>query len=176
MDRTDRPGVTVRPATADDSAQVAAVWSAAWHDGHRGHVPQELVEGRGAPYFVARTDELLAQTVVAVDGAGGVLGVLILRGDEVNQLMVSETARGRGVGALLLDEAERRAAAAGHDEAWLAVVPGNVAARGFYEARGWTDRGRETYHSVTLGGGTVPVEVRRYARALRGSGAPSSPR
>jgi ribosomal protein S18 acetylase RimI-like enzyme len=158
--------VTVRPATAADTAAVATVWGAAWHDGHRGHVPQELIEGRGAAYFVARADELLAQTAVAV-GDSGVLGVLILREDEVNQLMVSAAARGRGVGALLLEDAERRVAAAGHDEVWLAVVPGNTTARGFYEARGWTDRGRETYDSVTLGGGTVPVEVCRYAKRLR---------
>jgi GNAT superfamily N-acetyltransferase len=92
--------------------------------------------------------------------------VLVVEGDELVQLMVSAAARGRGVGGLLLAEAERQVAAAGHDEVWLAVVPGNTTARRFYEGHGWVDRGEESYDALALGGGTVPVPVRRYVKGL----------
>lgn len=158
--------VTLRPATPDDAGEVAEVWRAAWYDGHRGHVPDALVEARDPAYFRARAGELVDRTTVAVDGHE-LLGVLIVKGDELMQLMVSAAARGRGVGGLLLDEAERQVTTAGHDEVWLAVVPGNATARRFYEGHGWVDRGEESYDAVTLAGLTVPVPVRRYVKALR---------
>jgi GNAT superfamily N-acetyltransferase len=158
--------VTLRPATADDAGRVAEVWQAAWYDGHRGHVPDALVEARDPAYFRARAGELVDRTTVAVD-RDELLGVLIVEDDELMQLMVSAAARGRGVGGLLLDEAERQVTTAGHDEVWLAVVPGNATARRFYESHGWVDRGEESYAAVTLGGSTVPVPVRRYVKRLR---------
>ena len=96
--------------------------------------------------------------------------MLIVEGDELQQIMVTAAARGRGVGGLLLAEAERQVAAAGHDEIWLAVVPGNTTARRFYESHGWVDRGEETYDAVTLAGGTVAVPVCRYVKGLKSAG------
>jgi GNAT superfamily N-acetyltransferase len=162
--------LTLRPTSFDDVGRVAEVWRAAWHDGHRGHVPEELIEARDPAYFRARAAELADRTTVAVDGAE-LLGVLIVKDDELMQLMVAAAARGRGVGGLLLAEAERQVATAGHGEVWLAVVPGNSSARLFYESHGWVDRGEETYDAVTLAGSTVPVPVRRYVKALRSTGA-----
>jgi GNAT superfamily N-acetyltransferase len=158
--------VTLRPATADDAGRVAEVWRAAWFDGHRGHVPDALVEARDPAYFRARAGELVDRTTVAVD-RDELLGVLIVEDDELMQLMVSAAARGRGVGGLLLDEAERQVTTAGHDEVWLAVVPGNATARRFYGSHGWVDHGEESYGAVTLAGSTVPVPVRRYVKRLR---------
>ena len=157
--------VILRPASAADVPIAAEVWQAAWHDAHRGHVPDALIEARDPAYFTQRTAELLDHVTVAVEG-DLLLGVLIVKGDELQQLMVSEGARGRGVGHLLLTEAERQVVAAGHHEIWLAVVPGNTSARRFYEAHGWVDRGEETYEAVTLAGATVPVPVCRYVKGL----------
>jgi GNAT superfamily N-acetyltransferase len=157
--------VTLRPAQPEDTAEVAAVWQAAWHDGHRGRVPDALIEARDPAYFAARSRELLDHVTVAVDG-DELLGVLIVEADELQQIMVTAAARGRGVGGLLLAEAERQVAAAGHDEIWLAVVPGNATARRFYERHGWVDRGEETNAAVTLDGGTVAVPVCRYVKGL----------
>jgi ribosomal protein S18 acetylase RimI-like enzyme len=157
--------VTLRPAQPEDTDDVAEVWQAAWHDGHRGHVPDALIEARDPAYFEARSRELVDHVTVAVDD-DQLLGVLIVAADELQQIMISAAARGRGVGGLLLDEAERLVAAAGYDAIWLAVVPGNTSARRFYERRGWVDRGEETYDAVTLGGGTVAVPVRRYVKGL----------
>ena len=157
--------VILRPAQPQDASAVAEVWGAAWHDGHRGLVPESLIEARDPTYFAARARELLDHVTVAVEG-DVVLGVLIVKDDELQQLMVSAAARGRGVGGLLLAEAERQAVDTGHDEIWLAVVPGNASARRFYESYGWLDRGEETYDAVTLSGATVPVPVCRYVKGL----------
>ena len=157
--------VSFRRAHLEDTTRVAEVWRAAWHDGHRGHVPDALVEARDPRYFETRARELVDQVTVAVDG-DELLGVLIVTDDELQQLMVSAAARGRGIGGLLLAEAERQVAAAGHDQIWLAVVPGNTAARRFYKSHGWVDRGEETYDAVTLGGETVAVPVCRYVKEL----------
>ena len=156
---------TLRPAQPADSTAVASVWEAAWHDGHRGHVPDALIEARDPAYFRARAIELADHITVAVDG-DELLGVLIVMADELQQIMISAAARGRGIGGLLLAEAERQVASAGHEEIWLAVVPGNTTARRFYESHGWVDRGEETYDAVTLGGTTVAVPVCRYVKGL----------
>jgi len=160
--------VTLRPAQPEDAPVVAEVWQAAWHDGHRGHVPDALIEARDPAYFRQRAAELVDHLTVAEDDgdAGELLGVLLMDDDELQQIMVTAAARGRGVGGLLLAEAERQVVAAGHDEIWLAVVPGNATARRFYEAHGWVDRGEESYDAVTLGGGTVAVPVCRYVKGL----------
>jgi GNAT superfamily N-acetyltransferase len=157
--------VTLRPAQSEDAPPVAEVWQTAWHDGHRGHVPDALIEARDPAYFSRRALELVEHVTVAV-ADGELLGVLIMKDDELQQLMVTAAARGRGVGALLLAEAERQVAVAGHGEIWLAVVPGNTTARRFYESHGWVDRGEESYDAVTLAGGTVAVPVRRYVKGL----------
>ena len=157
--------VTLRPAQPADRARVATVWEGAWHDGHRGHVPDALIEARDPAYFEARAAELVDHLTVAVDD-DVLLGVLIVKDDELMQIMVTAAARGRGIGGLLLAEAERQVSTAGYDEIWLAVVPGNATARLFYESHGWVDRGEETYDAVTLGGGTVAVPVCRYVKGL----------
>ena len=164
--------VTLRPARAHDVDDIARVWAGAWHDGHRGHVPDALTAARDSAYFAARSVALLDHVTVAVD-AGELLGVVIVKDDELQQLMVTAAARGRGVGALLLEEAERQVRAAGGVEIWLAVVPGNTTARRFYEAHGWVDRGGETYDAVTLAGATVPVPVRRYVKRLASRRGPT---
>ena len=46
--------VTLRPARPEEASDVAEVWRAAWHDGHRGHVPDALVEARDTEYFQTR--------------------------------------------------------------------------------------------------------------------------
>jgi GNAT superfamily N-acetyltransferase len=157
--------VTLRPALPGDDQLVAEVWQAAWHDGHSGLVPDALIEARGPVYFQRRSRELREHITVAADD-DELLGVLIVKDDELQQLMVTAAARGRGVGGLLLAEAEDQAARAGHDEIWLAVVPGNATARRFYESHGWVDLGEESYDAVTLAGGTVPVPVCRYVKGL----------
>jgi GNAT superfamily N-acetyltransferase len=80
----------------------------------------------------------------------------------VEQVYVAEAHRGTGLAEVLLDEAVRQVASAGHAEAWLAVVEGNARARRFYERRGWHDDGALPYEVVS-GGRTLISPCRRYA-------------
>ncbi|TDB94036.1 GNAT family N-acetyltransferase [Actinomadura sp. 7K534] len=156
----------VRPARREDLPALAPLWRAAWHDGHDGHVPAELVAARGPEHFTAHAEKYLATTLVAVAAADVLLGLIIL-GDEdgeVVQLAVDGSARGQGVGGALLQAAEDRFRGR-HPQTWLAVVPGNTRARRFYELHGWRDTGPLTYQAPTATG-TVPVPVHRYVKDL----------
>ena len=107
-------------------------------------MPDGLTERRTPEAFrdrvaqrVAETDET---TVAEVDGV--VAGFIMVAGDEAEQVYVDRAYRGTGVAALLLTEAERQIAAAGHDVAWLVVVRGNDRAQAFYATAGLGRRGR----------------------------------
>ncbi|MFC8799223.1 GNAT family N-acetyltransferase [Promicromonospora sp. NPDC057138] len=180
--------VELRPAEQADAPAFAAVWHAAWGDGHRGLVPPELEAVRTREAFGPRAAARVPGTTVAVadvvpDGAGhangsggpaaggvpglGIVGFVTVEGDEVEQLFVAADQRGSGVAADLLSAGEERIAAAGHREAWLAVVAGNARARRFYERQGWSDGGPLDYQAETAEG-LVPVPTRRYVKRLAG--------
>ena len=155
----------IRPAGAADMAAVADLWHEGWHSGHAGHVPDGLTALRTLEAFHARTPPRVADTTVAMSDAGELLGFVMVVGDEVEQVFVGPAARGTGLAAELLTEAERQIAAAGHASAWLAVVAGNARARRFYEKRGWVDEGDLPYE-VTAGGQTFTSPCRRYVRSV----------
>lgn len=60
----------------------------------------------------------------------------------INQLMVAPYARGDGIGATMLAEAERRGASS------LKVDPANAGAIRFYERHGWQQSGAENGYAV----------------------------
>jgi len=157
-------GARLRRAGAADADAVAAIWLTGWHDSHLGHVPEELVAARTAASFRARAAQRLGDTTVAV-AADAIVGFIMVVGAEVEQVYVAGPHRGTGVAALLLDEAQRLVAAAGHREAWLAVITSNMRARGFYARRGWTDEGAFDYPAETERG-LVLVSCHRYVRAV----------
>ncbi|CAN5452445.1 GNAT family N-acetyltransferase [soil metagenome] len=159
----------LRPGTDADAATVAALWHAGWHDAHAGHVPAGLTASRDAAEFAGRALRRVADTtVLEVDGA--VAGFVMVVGDEVEQVYLDAAHRGSGLADLLLEGAERQVRAAGHGEAWLAVVEGNARARAFYEKRGWRDTGALPYEVVS-GGATHVSPCRRYVKAV---GPPTS--
>jgi len=165
----DQPAPTVRPslrpAREDDVAEIARVWLLAWHDGHDGLVPDELVAQRTPEAFPARARAALPCAWVA-ERDGQVLGFVTAVGDEVAQLFVDRPARGTGVAGELLRKGAELVAAAGHDVAWLAVVTGNARARAFYEREGWRDAGPLDYQADTAAG-PVSVPTHRYERDVR---------
>ncbi|MCW2735513.1 GNAT family N-acetyltransferase [Nocardioides sp.] len=156
---------SIRPATAADMAAVADLWHEGWHAGHAGHVPDGLTAARTLVAFHERTPARVADTSVAVSDGGALLGFVMVVGDEVEQVFVGPAARGTGLAAELLTEAERQVAAGGHDEAWLAVVAGNARARRFYEKSGWSDGGDLPYE-VTAGGQRFVSPCRRYVKRV----------
>jgi putative acetyltransferase len=143
----------LRPATFDDVEAVTGVFHEGWHDVHPGRVPDGLTERRTLDAFrdrvarrIAETDET---TVAEVDGA--VAGFIMVSADEAEQVYVDRAHRGTTVATLLLTEAERQIAEAGHDVAFLVVVRGNDRAQAFYTRQGWTDEGDVDYPVTALG-------------------------
>lgn len=158
------PAVALRPATSADAGTVATIWYEGWRDGHLGHVSEDLATVRTPESFQDRAAQRTADTTVAV-ADGQVAGFVMVVGDEVEQVYVAAGHRGTGVATLLLAEAERAVAAAGHQRAWLAVVAGNTRARRFYERSGWVDEGPFDY-PVAVAGGTIAVPAHRYAKPV----------
>jgi GNAT superfamily N-acetyltransferase len=135
---------SLRPARAEDAAAITEIWRLGWRDGHLGHVADELVEARTDESFRARASERASEMTVAVLD-GEIAGFVLVVDDEVEQVYVAASHRGKGVADLLLSEAEQQVWANGHSEAWLAVVAGNARARAFYEKAGWRDEGPFDY-------------------------------
>ena len=156
--------ITLRVADAGDAPAIARIWHAGWPDGHIGNVPDALLAFRDEASFIRRAAERIADTTVALV-SGEVVGFTMVVGDELEQIYVAASHRGLGVANTLIADAERRIRAAGHDRAWLAVVPGNARARRFYERHGWTDQGPIEYPAET-GGEPVQVPAQRYVRTL----------
>ena len=154
----------IEPATADDVDAVTDMW-VALAAGQREHgatlraeanratvrewVAQSVVTGE---LLVARDPDRAAET----DGGGdrepdpvGFVGFSLERGDyerdavrgTVSNLYVGPERRGQGIGAALLDAAERALAEAGAERVALEALADNDRAREFYADRGY-DRHR----------------------------------
>ncbi len=162
------PAPLLRPATAADVETLAEIFHRGWHDAHVGQVPDGLTQRRTLAAFRDRVARRVSDTddttVAEVDGVLG--GFVMVNDDEVEQVFVDRDFRGRGLAAILLDEAERQVAAGGHQQAWLAVVVGNARARAFYERQRWVDDGELAYE-VTALGETFLSPCRRYVKQLR---------
>jgi ribosomal protein S18 acetylase RimI-like enzyme len=158
----------LRPATTDDVDAVVAVFHEGWHDVHPGRVPDGLTERRTPAAFHDRVAERVAETdeTTVADVDGRVAGFIMVAGDEAEQVYVDRAFRGTAVAALLLTEAERQIAAAGHEVAWLVVVRGNDRAQAFYAKQGWVDEGDFDYPVVALGERFISP-CRRFTKRVR---------
>jgi GNAT superfamily N-acetyltransferase len=96
---------------------------------------------------------------------GAPVGFCVLRGDELYQLYVVAAARGQGIAAALVEDAEQRLAARGVTTAWLACAIGNTRAARFYEKCGW-HHARNTVLELQATGAMFAVEVWRYEKQL----------
>ncbi len=164
----------LRPPHDDELGTVAELWRAGWMDGHRGHVPEELVAVRTPEDFHTRTLDGADRTTVAVIEQQ-IAGFIMLDGDELDQFYVAAARRGTGVADALMVEAERQLRAAGHVDAWLAVVDGNARAKRFYTRRGWADAGALEYWAKTASG-EVAVPTRRFTKTLTDAAPPADDR
>jgi ribosomal protein S18 acetylase RimI-like enzyme len=143
---------------------LAEIWRDGWQDAHARILPAELARHRTLESFRERLRAALPG-VRAAGPPGRALGFCIVRKNELYQLYVSADARGSGVAAALLTDAEERLAAAGEATAWLACAIGNERAAKFYEKNGWRRAGNIVSRLETPDG-VFPLEVWRYEKDL----------
>jgi GNAT superfamily N-acetyltransferase len=85
--------------------------------------------------------------------------------DELYQFYVASEARGTGVAAALMADAEAQLAARGIETAWLACAVGNARAARFYEKSGWNLARTMISHLDTVDG-PFDLEIWRYEKLL----------
>ena len=155
----------VRDALMSEIGLLAKIWFDGWQDAHARIVPAELAQLRTLKSFEERLRA--ASNAVRVAGAvGAPVGFYYLKSAELNQFYVSSNARGSGVAAVLMADAEARLGESGVHTAWLACAVGNDRAARFYEKCGWSRTEVVTGH-VEIPGGTFALDVWRYEKSLR---------
>jgi GNAT superfamily N-acetyltransferase len=154
----------VRAAEEVEISHLAKIWYDGWHEAHAQIVPAELTRLRTLESFRERLQAALPNVRV-VGPAGEPVGFCIVKGNELYQLFVSAQARGSGVAAALVADAEARLAENGVESAWLACAIGNERAAKFYEKCGWHRAGNMINEAETSRG-TFPLEVWRYEKSL----------
>ena len=123
----------IRPFREHDTDAVVALWQACgltrpWNDPRRDIARKATTQPE---LFLVGTviDVLVATAMVGYDGHRG----------WVNYLAVAEDRRGHGLARTLMKEAERLLIARGCPKLNLQLRRTNTAARGFYEAIGYTE-------------------------------------
>jgi ribosomal protein S18 acetylase RimI-like enzyme len=154
----------VRAADVAELDHLARLWFDSWHETHAPLVPPKLTRLRTLKCFRERLEAALANIRVAGQ-LGTPLGFCVLKGEELYQLFVSPEARGSGIAAALIADAEARLAERGVETAWLACAVGNHRAARFYQKCGWHLAGT-VLNAAETSSGTFPLEVWRYEKRL----------
>jgi len=154
----------VRVAEPADGPELVRIWHDGWHDAHAQIVPAEMTRIRTMDNFRDRIAGALAMMWVAGE-PGAPLGFYVLRGHELHQFYVADKARGTGVAATLLSDAETRLRENGADVPWLACAIGNHRAARFYEKHGWRRAGVVPI-DIDTPAGRVSLDVWRYEKRL----------
>jgi ribosomal protein S18 acetylase RimI-like enzyme len=155
----------VRAAEPGEIGSLARIWYEAWQDAHARILPAELARHRTLESFRERLEAALP-SVRVVGEPGEPVGFCMIKDDELYQLFVSSPARGSGVAASLLVDAEVRLARRGVATAWLACAIGNERAARFYEKCGW-HRAGTVVSQLETPSGIFPLDVWRYEKQLR---------
>jgi len=117
---TARPALHPRDAEDADIDPLANLWHEGWLDAHADIVPAELRRLRTLASFTERLRNALS-TVRVMGAPGEPVGFHIVKGSELYQLYVSRTARGSGVAASLIADAEARLAEDGAGTAGIMI-------------------------------------------------------
>ncbi len=155
----------MRPAEESEIDQLTSIWYDGWREAHAQIVPAELARVRTYDSFKTRLQSLL-RDIRVVGPAPSPVGFCIVKGDELYQLFVSAKARGSGVAAALIADAENRLAGSGVQTAWLSCAIGNERAARFYEKCGWHRVGTMVSELDTAAG-TFSLEVWRYEKRMK---------
>lgn len=131
----------VRPALPEDLLDLASIWRAVLDETYADFLP-DLV-GRMSSSNLAERLRPILKSVLVLGPPGNPEGFCALRGNEIYQFFVANTARGTWRTRELLRRAEDEIYNGGAEKAWLTCVVGNHRARGFYEKNGWRVVGTE---------------------------------
>jgi ribosomal protein S18 acetylase RimI-like enzyme len=148
---------SIRAARSDDAADLARVFVAAWQQGYRGVVADDIIDGldvaERTEWLAGRLTDAALETAVAEDGGDRVIGFVrygpdVERPDQadigyVAALYVDPDASGAGVGRALLEHAVDEMRASGRQTISLWVFRDNERARRLYERAGFTPAGIE---------------------------------
>lgn len=156
----------IRIGTADPAEIecVARLWHDVWHETHAPLVPAALIDLRTLAGFRERLQGALPDVFVA-GPPGAPDGFYVLKGDELCHLFVSPAARGSGLAATMVADAEARLAERGVATTWLVCMIGNHRAARFYEKCGWRLTGTVS-HPAETSAGPLPLEHWRYEKRL----------
>ena len=156
--------MSVRAADVGEIDHLARLWHEGWRDAHAALAPAGLVRARTLDSFRDRLAAALADTFF-IGPPDAPSGFYMLKGDELYQFYVAREARGSGIAAVLLADAEARLAERGVTTAWLACAIGNDRAARFYERCGWA-RARTQVNRLETPDGLFEFEVWRYEKAM----------
>ncbi|MGH8316233.1 MAG: GNAT family N-acetyltransferase [Steroidobacterales bacterium] len=154
----------VRAAEEAEVGHLAKLWFDGWQDAHLKIVPAELARLRTLESLASRMQVALSRVRVA-GPRGAPVGFHLIKADELYQFYVSAQARGTGIAAILIADAETRLREAGVETAWLGCAIGNDRAARFYEKCGWHRIGT-VIERLETSSGEFPLEVWRYEKAL----------
>ena len=157
--------MSVRAADVGETDHLARLWHQGWNDAHAALAPAGLVRARTLERFRERVAAAFGDTFV-IGPPGAPSGFHMLKGDELYQFYVAREARGSGVAAALIADAEARLAASGVTTAWLACGIGNDRAARFYGKCGWV-RARTMVNRLETPDGVFELEVWRYEKGVR---------
>ncbi len=158
--------IALTPARAKDVPALARLWHAAWHVAHGAHMPPEHLAKRRPNYFEQMMAEDWAYARLCRT-RGEVAGFVMAYEGWVDQLFVAPDLRGRGLGRLLLHDAEHRLRAAGVATGRIDVLAANRPARAFYAHHGWQLHGPAPYPP----GGDARLRSVVYIKRLNPKGA-----
>ena len=152
----------VRAAVAAEVEHLARIWHEGWHEAHAHLLPPELARLRTLESLRDRLQAALPSVRVA-GPPGAPLGFCMLKGSELYQVYVTARARGTGVAAALMADAEARLADPGWTPPGLRAPSETSGRRSSTRSAGGAGPGRSA---------TSPT--RRMARRRSTSGATRS--
>ena len=156
--------MTTRPADPSETGALARLWYDGWQDAHAAILPPALARARTRESFAERMAAALADVRV-IGPQGAPLGFAMLKGDELYQFYVASEARGAGIAAALMADAETQLSARGVETAWLACAIGNARAARFYEKSGW-HLAKTVVNRLDTVDGPFDLEIWRYEKHL----------
>jgi ribosomal protein S18 acetylase RimI-like enzyme len=145
--------VTIRPATVDDVAEVAAVQVASWRSAYAGLLPADFLAGLDVTARAEQWRQNLTTaegTVLLAQQSGRIVGFVAVGPAEddptvgtLYAIYVDPSHWGDGVGHALHDAGLQILRDLGCGSVRLWVLRGNDRATAFYVRHGWTRDGRE---------------------------------